>query len=88
MIDLINLTTDDINILHDTDSDNCRVRFTALEGYEIIWSLKQATLLKAQILGNQEKLEKISVILNDFELDDNCFDGLPSKIRKIMGEKK
>jgi len=64
MIKPIKLTEDDIYIILDKDNNHdCRIRFNSLEGYEIIWTPKQAIQIKQQILENQEKLEKISLII-------------------------
>jgi len=57
----INLTEEDIDIIHGMDSDSdCRVRFTSLEGDEIIWTHEQATQLKGQLLEDHE-------IMNEFD---------------------
>ncbi len=57
----INLTEEDIDIIHRMDNDNdCIVRFTSLEGNEIIWTPEQATQLKAQLLEDHE-------IMNEFD---------------------
>lgn len=56
MTERIKLTEDDIDIVHSVDNDNeCIVKFTSLEGDEIIWTAKQATQLRQQLLDDQEK---------------------------------
>ena len=75
MTELMKLTEEDIEIIYDEDNDNdCRVRFTSLEGYEIIWTPKQAAQIKQQILENQKDLEEIKLLLRSQPLEnDNTY---------------
>ena len=54
----IKLTETSIGIISD-DGINCRVRFSSLEGYEVIWTSKQARQLQQQILESQKIIDAI-----------------------------
>lgn len=61
MVDRIKLTEDDIDIIHfKLTDDECHVRFCSLEGEEIVWTDKQSTQLKHQILDDHDKIDNIT----------------------------
>lgn len=78
----IKLTADDFDYIHWYKDSGGPEQFELIIYGE---SKSNCEKIKQQILGNQEKLEKIKIIFDDGSVDDDTF--FP-KLEEIFGEKK
>jgi len=77
MTERIKLTEDDVHIVQ--AYEGLHIRFMSLEGDEIIWDMKDAEKLKAQILWDHDNAQKHdnavmeNCILSDFKTEFESF---------------